>query len=132
MSRGPAPAFSYSMPHPPGVPRPTPRPLAPPKKAKAPRPLDAPAHLSPTSADVFRSVVEVYELEGHQLRMLTEACQALDRAEEARKAVGTELTVVTRLGELKAHPLLLIERDNRTAFARLMAQLGLRSEPRVR
>jgi len=126
--------FSYTGPcHPPG-PRPQPEPLASrePAPPARPEPPATPPHLDPASVVVFRSVADAYELEGHQVRMLVEACQALDRAEEARRAINSDLTVTTRLGELKAHPLLLIERDNRTAFARLMGQLGLRSEPRQR
>jgi hypothetical protein len=121
---------SYFMPHPPGR-----RPLlgrdngrAPQPPAPEPRPT-VPAHLV-ASADLYRDVVAAYALDAVHLRLLLEACQALDRAEEARRAVGDQLTVTTRLGELKAHPLLLVERDHRTAFSRLMAQLGLRGEPR--
>jgi hypothetical protein len=100
-----------------------------PKPKPAPPIPPVPVHLA-ASADLYRSIVGEYDLDPAHLRILREACQALDRAEDARQAVGAELTVTTRLGELKAHPLLLIERDNRAAFARLMAQLDLRDQPR--
>lgn len=89
-----------------------------------------PAHLSPASRALFRTIVREYVLEDWHVRLLTEALGSLDRAEQARRQLDIDgLTTTTRLGELKAHPLILVERDARNTFARLMKQLGLDVEP---
>jgi hypothetical protein len=68
----------------------------------------------------------MYELEPHHLALLVKALEASDRADEARDEIGAgSLAVQSRLGELKPHPLLAVERDSRAAFGTLMKQLGL-------
>jgi hypothetical protein len=85
-----------------------------------------PSDLSPTARTLLRSVVTDYVLEPWHVRLLVEALRSLDRAEQARRQLKTDgLVTATRLGEVKAHPLLLVERDARNTFARLMKQLGL-------
>jgi P27 family predicted phage terminase small subunit len=85
-----------------------------------------PAGLSRSSQTLFRSIVGDYVLEAWHVRLLTEALRSLDRAEQARETISREgLTAATRLGEVKAHPLLMVERDQRAAFARMVKQLGL-------
>ena len=88
--------------------------------------VKVPQHLSAASGALFKGIVGDYHLEGWHIRLLTEALGSLDRAEQARTQLDTDgLTTTTRLGELKSHPLLLVERDARNTFARLMKQLGL-------
>ena len=85
-----------------------------------------PAALSRPSQVLFRSIVGDYVIEPWQVRLVTESLRSLDRAEQAREQIAREgLTTTTRLGEVKAHPLLMVERDQRAAFARMMKQLGL-------
>src|SRR5450759_1027200 len=86
----------------------------------------APRHLSEPARRLYSEIVSSYELESHHLAILTKALEALDRADQARREIGAgPLTVETRFGELKCHPLLAIERDNRAQFGALMRQLGL-------
>jgi hypothetical protein len=79
--------------------------------------------------DLYEAIDAAYHSSPSEQALLVEAMKSLDRAEQAREAVGAELTVFARGGEPKAHPLLLVERDARAAFARLMRQLGLDDEP---
>lgn len=91
--------------------------------AKSPRP---PKHLRRATAAWFRKVCETFELEEHHVRLLTLACQAWDRAEEAREALLEHgLTCTDRYGTPKSRPEVQIERDSRTAFARLLRELDL-------
>ena len=88
--------------------------------------VKVPQHLSAASKALYRGIVADYVLEPWHTRLLTEALGSLDRAEQARTQLDRDgLTCVTRLGELKAHPLVLVERDARGTFGRLMKQLGL-------
>jgi P27 family predicted phage terminase small subunit len=84
-----------------------------------------PDYLQPETREWFRSVVADFELEPHHIRLLTLACEAWDRGQEARLLIAAEgITVAGREGS-KPHPAISIERDSRIAFARLLAQLSL-------
>jgi phage terminase small subunit len=97
--------------------------VAPQRGPKRPQP---PKHLRPATAEWFRTVVSTFELEAHHVRLLTLACQAWDRAEQAREALLEHgLTCEDRYGTPKARPEVQIERDNRIAFARLLRELDL-------
>jgi phage terminase small subunit len=90
------------------------------------KPIKAPAGLAPATAAWFREVVRDYVLEGHHVRLLTLACRAWDRAEQAREIIAAEgLTTKDRYGTAKAHPAVAIERDARIGFARLVRELDL-------
>ena len=92
--------------------------------------LEPPAHLAPETADWWCAVLGDYELEAHHLRLLRLACEAWDRCQQAREILDRDgLTVPTGDGGLKAHPAIGIERDARTAFARLLRELDLDAEP---
>jgi len=75
------------------------------------------------------------EHEPHALRVLTLACEALDRCEEARGALATHgTTYLDRFGAPRARPEVAIERDSRTAALRAFRELSLdgeAAEPRV-
>jgi P27 family predicted phage terminase small subunit len=76
------------------------------------------------------TTVETYVLQEHHLRLLQLACEAWDRAQEAREQLGRDgLTVPGREGGLRAHPAVAIERDSRLAVARLVRELDLDVEP---
>jgi len=88
----------------------------------------APAHLSRPSRELWTAVVKEYELqeEPHALRLLTLACEASDRCEQARVALADEgLTYTDRFGCPKPSPYIAIERDSRLAAARLFRELAL-------
>lgn len=85
-----------------------------------------PAHLSPDARRWWRGVVTAYELQPHQLPVLQAAAEAWDRKEQAREALTRDgLTMTTRLGEVKAHPAVAIERDSRVAYLRAVRELAL-------
>jgi P27 family predicted phage terminase small subunit len=86
----------------------------------------APQHLSPASQRLWRQIVGTYELESHHLALLTKALEACDRADQARREIGdSTLAVTSRLGEVRPHPLLAVERDARAQFAAILKALGL-------
>ncbi len=88
-----------------------------------------PAHLSLPARRLLTEVLRLYELEPHDQAVLVKALEAWDRAEQARQRIDTDgLTIESRFGELKPHPLLSTERDSRAAFLAGMKQLGLNYE----
>lgn len=87
---------------------------------------DAPEHLSEEAAALWADVAELYELAPHQLEILRRACEASDRADEARRLLETEgLTLQDRFGQVKPHPAAAIERDSRAALSQLLRELAL-------
>jgi phage terminase small subunit len=61
----------------------------------------------------------------HTLRLLEQACGCLDRIEQAREAIEkTGLTFEDRFGQRRMTPEVLIERDMRSLFMRLIRELG--------
>jgi phage terminase small subunit len=63
-------------------------------------------------------VVSEYVLEPHHTRLLTSACEAYDRMNQARRILKREGLVTTdRHGRRIAHPCVAIERDSRIAHA---------------
>lgn len=92
-----------------------------PKPAQA-----APQHLSAAAKRLFGAITTDYVLEAHHLAILGKALEAFDRAEAARTIVERDgIVTSSRLGEVKAHPAVAIERDARTAFLAGIKQLGL-------
>src|SRR5882757_4894876 len=96
--------------------------------------LQARPHLSDTTRRWWRSVVDTDQLEPHHLHLLRLACEALDRAEEARAALASGTTYRDRFNAPRVRPEVAIERDSRLSFARLCRELDLDTEtvsPRV-
>src|SRR6266481_5438642 len=86
----------------------------------------APKHLRKESAAFFVNVMTDYALDDHHVILLTKACESLDRIEEAREIIKKEsLMYKDRFGSPRANPAVAIERDNKTAVARLFRELGL-------
>jgi P27 family predicted phage terminase small subunit len=91
-----------------------------------------PSHLSPSARQWWETTIEAYVLQEHHLRLLQLACEAWDRAQEARERLNREgLTVQGADGGIKTHPAVGIERDARLAVARLVRELDLDIEPAV-
>jgi P27 family predicted phage terminase small subunit len=103
---------------------PTPRLVVPdPPRTELPPP---PEHLSPAMQDWWNSVAAEIDLEPHRLRLLQLACEAWDRCHEAREALAEHgLTYLSRDGDPRPRPEVVIERDARAAFARLVCALNL-------
>jgi phage terminase small subunit len=83
------------------------------------------------------SVLADFDLDPHHLHLLEAACGAWDRMVEARTALNTHgLTYTDHNGAPKPRPETTIEKDSRTAFARLVRELDLDAvappEPRPR
>ena len=88
--------------------------------------IKPPKHLSKDMKAFFKSVVKDYELEPHHVRLLTLACEASDRAEEARRGIEqTGMMLQDRFGQWRTNPLCMIYRDALLAFSKLVKQLGL-------
>jgi len=91
-----------------------------------PRP---PKSLKRHGMSLFRFIGQNFSLEQHHLALLTQACQALDRAETCRLRIEREGMVhLDRFGQPKAHVLLTVERDARAQFFSFMTQLGFDDE----
>jgi P27 family predicted phage terminase small subunit len=91
---------------------------------------EPPKHLSAEARQWWANVVEAFELEPHHLKVLRLACEAWDRAQEARKALtkhGT--TFIDRFEQPRVRPEVAIERAAWIAFARLVRELGLDAAP---
>jgi phage terminase small subunit len=90
----------------------------------------APTHLQPDTRKWWLSVVSEFQLEDHHVRLLTLAGEAWDRCSQARKLLKKHgLTYKDRFGQPSSRPEVSIERDSRTAFARLLRELDLDGEP---
>lgn len=89
--------------------------------------LEPPAHLSESSKALWRAVVPQRARSPGRLALLTTALEARDRAETARVAIEKDgLTSTTKTtGAVHSHPLLKIEKDFRTLFARCWSDLSL-------
>ena len=87
---------------------------------------DAPDHLSDDARAWWRHVVGDFALEPHHVHLLTLACEAWDRGQQARAILDAEgLTYLDRFDAPKARPEVSVERDSRVAFARLLRELDL-------
>jgi len=86
--------------------------------------------LSKASRAFCRHVLAKYELDQHHVKLLTLLCEALDRGEQARQAIARDGAYLhDRFGQLKAHPVVAVERDARIAAARLTRELDLDGTP---
>ncbi len=85
-----------------------------------------PRHLRPATRRWFAAVVDEFELEPHHIRLLTLACEAWDRGQQAREVIDADgMTFSDRFGQPKARPEVAIERESRIGFARLLRELAL-------
>jgi phage terminase small subunit len=108
------------------------RPRNPPTKSKprqiAPSTQQPPKHLKASKA-WWQSIVDAYELEQHQFRILLVACETLDRREQARALLKKHgLTFTDDKGMIRQRPEVCIERDSSAAFLRALRALKLEGE----
>ena len=97
------------------------------KKAATVATPEAPSGLSERSLTLWRAVVPKTVASPGGLIMVEQALRALDRADQAARAVEIEgLTSVTpATGAIHVHPAVKVERENRALFARLWSQMRL-------
>lgn len=90
-----------------------------------------PSHLKKGGRKFWKKVLNDFEIEdGHHLMLLENACQCLDRIDEAQAEIEKEGAYFTdRFGQPKEHPAHKTERDNKILFARLVRELNLDIEP---
>jgi len=92
--------------------------------------VKVPEHLKRASKAWFRQVMRNYELEPHHVRLLTLACEALERAEDAQKMLRKEgLIYSDRFGAPHPRPEVKIKEQAEIIFARLLRDLALDIEP---
>jgi hypothetical protein len=82
-------------------------------------------------AELWRNILDEYDItEAGALEMLTQACQALDRAESLREQIDAEGEIHrSRHKTLKVHPALKHELAARQFVVRTLNRLGLDVEP---
>jgi phage terminase small subunit len=88
--------------------------------------ISPPRHLRVNTAVWFTTIINQHELDAHHVRLLTKACEAWDRSEQAREAIAVHgLIYEDRYGAPRARPECAIERDSQLVFAQLVRELGL-------
>lgn len=89
-----------------------------------------PAGLGPAGRRLWRSVVEVFDVEGHHAQILALACHQADIADRLTAEAEAEgLIVAGASGQRRHHPALTEARLASVAAARIIASLGLDKAP---
>ena len=86
-----------------------------------------PAHFGKIERKMWRDILAEYAIEDSPgLKVLQAGLEAHQRAREARELINIDgLIVIDRFGQKKAHPLCVVERDNRAAFLSALKLLNL-------
>lgn len=85
-----------------------------------------PEHLSEAAKAWWCEIVADFDAEPHHLMTLQAACEAWDAAQAARAIYTADgMSFTDDRGNVRAHPMLAVARDNRVLFARLLRQLDL-------
>ena len=86
----------------------------------------APSHLSKRSAALWRAVVPSRAKSAERQALVIVALDALDLADECLARVRAEgMTTTTKsTGAIHVHPLMKVEKEQRSLFARLWGQLN--------
>jgi P27 family predicted phage terminase small subunit len=90
-----------------------------------------PTHISAAAKKLWNDIFTEYSIEDAAgMAILRAALEAFDRSQAARKAIKKDgMTITGRDGQVKSHPLLTVERDNRAAFLAGLKALNLDLEP---
>jgi phage terminase small subunit len=93
--------------------------------------IKAPAWLRPETKKWFLSVLDDYDLEESDIKLLTLASEAFDRATLARETIAEQGFYFTdRWGAPRKHPAVSVLEASTIAFARLVRELSIGdSEP---
>jgi P27 family predicted phage terminase small subunit len=90
-----------------------------------------PSNLSAEAGKKWKALVEEYDIaDAAGLQILTAGMEAFDRMRGAQRRIKAEgQTFKDRFGQLRAHPLLPVERDARAAMLAALKALNLDLEP---
>ena len=90
-----------------------------------------PKALSREAKGWWRRLTTEYEIGDHAGRLvLMTALEAFDRMREAQAVLATDgITITDRFDQVKAHPLTVVERDNRAQMLAALKALNLDVEP---
>lgn len=84
-----------------------------------------PRDLKTAGRKLWRSTVDAYVLEEHELGLLREACRTADALDALQAVVAADGVLDESPHGQRAHPALVELRLQRVCFARLVAQLGM-------
>jgi hypothetical protein len=91
-----------------------------------PKPPAPPKGTGPAGRKLWKAVHDDWQLEAHEITLLTEAVRTVDALDELQAAVDRDGAIVPdRFGQERAHPALVEARQLRIALARLLAALRL-------
>lgn len=95
------------------------------------RDVRPPAGLSVEAKGRWREVVAEYQIaDAAGLQILATYCEAFDRMRGAQRRIKAEgQTFKDRFGQLRSHPLLVVERDARAAMLQALRAMNLDVEP---
>ena len=91
-----------------------------------------PTHLSTKAKRSWKELLDQWPSIGDVagLLILQALLESFDKAQAARKQIDRDgLTVTDKFGQVKSHPLLTVERDNRAAHLAGLRALNLDVEP---
>jgi phage terminase small subunit len=93
------------------------------------KPPAAPRDLGPAGKRLWKVIAGRYIIEPHHEPLLLQACRAADTAEDCGARIKAEgLTVANARGEVRAHPLLSVQRDAQRVMGYTLRVLGVRDE----
>ena len=100
-------------------------------KNSAPQPPKPPKGLTREACRWWRRLIAEYEIGDEAgLLLLQTALESFDRMREAQAALAKDgLTVADRFGQVKVHPLTVVERDSRGQMLASLRALNLDLEP---
>ncbi len=84
-----------------------------------------PAGLRGSGRSLWRSTVDQFELEEHELGLLREACRTAESIDALQAVVDRDGVLNTSPQGIRAHPALVELRAQRLCFAKLVAQLAI-------
>lgn len=89
--------------------------------------MKAPKHLRAEARRLWKRLTDDYQIDdAGGLALLQAACEAFQRADEARKLIDQDgAVIVDRFGQQKPHPAISIERDSRGQMISALRALKL-------
>jgi P27 family predicted phage terminase small subunit len=88
--------------------------------------MTPPEHLGTAGRRLWRELHAEHTFAEHERELVRRACEAADRADQAREIVEREgVVAVDRYGQTRVHPAVVVEKDSRAAIARLLSALRL-------